>query len=322
MDTFLWSKVLEVGTDFPLQARGRLFSRHSDALNLEIDGSSELVSLVLDEQAMNTTSVLLRLERGRLDALPVTDGCAVTVYPSRVRLGPLLVLGLVKHQSGKEITGPPCYDGAIVAGAVEQAVFIRSSLPVLVEAILTIGRGRGFAPLARRLAGKPAWRPAGQVCGNTERAHTPDPFLRAAARLLDRMCGESADASAVAAFVGLGPGFTPSGDDFLAGMLAARALLGAHPVPATARSQIIGRTAGTTRPGATIVLQALAGRFPRYLQRFAAELAAAAATDGRNAFIRTAVARAAAHGHSSGIDAATGFAFGLTTTRSRFIVCP
>jgi hypothetical protein len=112
-------------------------------------------------------------------------------------------------------------------------------------------------------------------------------------------------AGAVAALVGLGPGLTPSGDDFLCGFVAAArarhpALLGpleAAAVPALPR---------TTALSAFLVRSAFRGFWPAPLVDLGDALARGeepAALEALEALCRL--------GHSSGADLATGFLAGL-----------
>ena len=122
--------------------------------------------------------------------------------------------------------------------------------------------------------------------------------------------------------IGLGPGFTPAGDDFLTGVLLA------HRLTATAKGGGAGvdaDTAGITAPevdvvrarlrtttagGATILRHALSGSFPFYLIKICGIL-----TDpdtDQSEKTHRACRIAAEHGHSSGIDSLTGLLWCLS----------
>ena len=125
----------------------------------------------------------------------------------------------------------------------------------------------------------------------------------------DAMC------DAAARLVGLGPGLTPAGDDFLCGFLAAAySRCVARPAPsrrlasfAEAMRPLLG---GTTDISAAFLRSALAGRFSRPLAALAE--ACADAPDGD---LDSAILRLAEVGHSSGLDAATGFFYGAAIWR-------
>ena len=98
------------------------------------------------------------------------------------------------------------------------------------------------------------------------------------------------------ALVGLGPGLTPAGDDFLVGVLMA--------LPRTPRSASLeAALSGTTPSGRTLLWMAFRRSFPAYLVAFANSIARAES----NAAIDNAVCTACAHGETSGSDALAGF---------------
>jgi hypothetical protein len=98
------------------------------------------------------------------------------------------------------------------------------------------------------------------------------------------------------ALVGLGPGLTPAGDDFLAG-----ALMAFRRGPRSASLE--AALSGTTPSGRTLLWMALRQSFPAYLIAFVNSIARADSTDA----IDKAVRAACAHGETSGSDALAGF---------------
>jgi uncharacterized protein DUF2877 len=138
---------------------------------------------------------------------------------------------------------------------------------------------------------------------------------RAARRLSDAAIREdaSAVARAAAGLAGLGPGLTPSGDDLLAGFVAAWTLVGdALAVDHAARARVTGAVlAGAARgasPLGRIWLEhACRGELLEPMTRFIATLLAPAAR-GLDAAVRDALAI----GSSSGTDWMVGFLLGST----------
>ena len=118
--------------------------------------------------------------------------------------------------------------------------------------------------------------------------------------------------------VGLGIGFTPSGDDFIVGYLLAAEVGGNSSLRGQLLSRIEGRR-GTTTPGGTTLLHlALNGSYPCYLLRFWWHLrgigeVAHSGTTARELRVREAVRDATAHGASSGVDAVAGFTWFVLT---------
>ncbi len=124
----------------------------------------------------------------------------------------------------------------------------------------------------------------------------------------DRDVGAADDAAAD--LVGLGEGLTPSGDDFLCGLLAAlrctsRAGDGDRRFALAWGRRLTERLGATTTVGATYLEGAIAGAFTGEIQALVRALArgeagAPVALDGLCAL-----------GHSSGMDTATGLLYGL-----------
>jgi hypothetical protein len=93
--------------------------------------------------------------------------------------------------------------------------------------------------------------------------------------------------------VGLGPGLTPAGDDFLMGVMLA--------YPGFDCSRLEGALQGTTPAGRTLLSMAMQGRFPAYLLQFVGTVASGSVD------VEEAVRTACAHGETSGTDALAGF---------------
>ena len=120
---------------------------------------------------------------------------------------------------------------------------------------------------------------------------------------------------AAARLIGLGPGLTPAGDDFLCGFLAAaycRCAADPERSPLLARfadavRELLGQT---TEISAVFLRDAIAGRVFRPLTALAE-----ACADAPESGVCAALLQLAAVGHSSGLDAATGFFYGATVWR-------
>jgi hypothetical protein len=145
-----------------------------------------------------------------------------------------------------------------------------------------------------------------------------NPFAARTRRILNAVSctGRPPVLRGLSPLVGCGPGFTPSGDDFLCGVL-----LGERLVPAAGeagtdslrrceglrvshedRSGIRARLERTSRGGATLLWQALQGHFPGYL----VDTAEGLSCPGSQEELVKVVGRAAGHGETSGSDALAG----------------
>ena len=156
--------------------------------------------------------------------------------------------------------------------------------------------------------------------GSFNRGAGDDEFLdRAApwARALARACATEEHAGAVEAastLLGLGPGLTPAGDDYVGGAFFARVLLARAGAAdreawATAASTVLGRAADLTHPVSAALLADLLegdGHAPLH------DLARALAEAGPLEAIVDAARRLVALGHSSGWDILAGFIGGAT----------
>jgi hypothetical protein len=122
---------------------------------------------------------------------------------------------------------------------------------------------------------------------------------------------------AAARLVGLGQGLTPAGDDFLCGFLAAghcrRAAGLTRPRLLTSLAELVLELVEqTTDISASFLRDAIAGRVSRPLAALAEACSGAPGSDLDGALLRLA-----AIGHSSGLDAATGFFYGATVWGAR-----
>jgi len=120
---------------------------------------------------------------------------------------------------------------------------------------------------------------------------------------------------AAARLVGLGQGLTPAGDDFLCGFFVAgccRRAAGLAPARLLASfgEAVRDRLGQTTDISAALLRDALAGRVSPPLAALATACSGAPESD-----LDGALQRLAAIGHSSGLDAATGFFYGATVWR-------
>jgi len=98
--------------------------------------------------------------------------------------------------------------------------------------------------------------------------------------------------------IGLGIGFTPSGDDFLTGVMLYEAMSGAQIIN---RETLKAKIIGTTEGGRTLLFLALDNSFPFYLKQFAEIILEGEFSPSE------LVKNVIKHGSTSGSDALTGF---------------
>lgn len=159
--------------------------------------------------------------------------------------------------------------------------------------------GRRLARLRETLAASPA------------RPGLPVPH-----RLADacRMAGLAAAAYAADQLVGLGPGLTPSGDDLLAGTLAALRLLGGDAAFTTALADHVSTVGARRTTALSATLLRLAGR-----GEVAAEVGQVIRALNGQGSLDEAAGRLYAIGHCSGADLAQGLLIGGTAVLGRLV---
>jgi len=185
---------------------------------------------------------------------------------------------------------PPVVDGA-------ERSLLATRCRTLCNALPAVGEAAGFGAL---LVGRPLGFPLDRA---TE-----------AARALARACAEDDPPAAVASaerLIGLGPGLTPAGDDFVGGAFFAHAVLGgaASTAAGWARATVRVRAvaAARTHPiSAVLLTDLLAGEGHEPLHELAAALAA-----GAIPMAVGAAGRLSRIGHSSGWDLLAGFLAGV-----------
>ncbi len=145
----------------------------------------------------------------------------------------------------------------------------------------------------------------GGLIGLYQNRDRDNPFVQRAQRILaqvkmEKIEGEPPRLRGLSGLLGLGIGLTPSGDDFLAGVLLGERML----MPSrTVDKEEIGKALDRTGfPGRTLIWQALKEHFPHYLIEAARGLVGADSPEEMIAVVE----RAASHGETSGTDALTG----------------
>ncbi len=157
-------------------------------------------------------------------------------------------------------------------------------------------RLNGFAPLV----GKPETPGARR-----------DPFLKRASEILT---GPDGGFAGLARLAGLGIGFTPAGDDFLAGVFLAFSEAGIDP-PGDLQKSVADALPRTTTGGATLLYLVLQGRFPAYQLSFLDNV-----TSGMDP--ERVMQELRRHGQTSGTDMAAGFCWAIGFMQSAAATSP
>jgi hypothetical protein len=293
---------LAVGSEVPIgDFDFRVHSRFGSAMNLAVTGRRGLVTLV-GADADDYPQGIRLATRERFDTWPVSAGTlghreGDTLVFEDPDGDDILVVDLsVAVRATRK--APPRID-PVAEASRETWTFCARHLDALQQEKRTDLRLAalcgGFSPRTRL----GAWlaREARQLAGGV-RAGDVDAASCAAARL-----------------VGLGAGLTPAGDDFLCGLLAA--LWCASGEGSQERGfavewgeTLTARLEATTTVSATSLECAIAGCFPGAVSALAGVFAGRH-SDHAHEGARAALNDLCARGHSSGMDTATGFLFGL-----------
>ena len=295
---------LLTGSALGRRISGTVMSIHNHVINLKEDETDLLVSLIERERDLTARSILLRADEFLAVKQLWKPGATVK-----------LELGDAAAWTGS-LTGTPADEG--------ERARLCALCEVLAEALLTNGRPGGLGSLgpaaARRAAAGRATR-AG-TAGRHELSSGESPFARSTLRVItdaeERWRGGTDPQLDLSRLVGLGIGFTPSGDDFIAGALAACAVMGAEEM--VSRNAIEERLRTTTPGGATLLSLALAGSFPAYVVLLVQALRGVLRSDDESAEtapaeaerLSGAVSEAARHGETSGTDTVAGLLYGLS----------
>lgn len=134
-----------------------------------------------------------------------------------------------------------------------------------------------------------------------------DIYSRSAAKILDGLSDAGDRILDLSFLVGLGIGFTPSGDDFISGVLLYEVMYGNRYMrvwsPRINRDAVIEKLEGTTPGGKTLLSLVCNGSFPAYLKEFHEALCGPYSSVEYDNLIK----RVLDHGATSGSDALSGF---------------
>ncbi len=246
---------------------GTVLSIHKSALYI-LRGDDLVVSLVADEGSMTAMSVLVPM----LFDTPLDDsliGRASSRAKSRL---------LIADFAAIDLAACPVWSGRVAGFKPDSGT--PDMLRRVKKALVKFGKFGGLlGVLAPALS-----------------AESQSLWVAAARKALE--------AGSFGKLVGLGPGLTPAGDDFLAGAQLAATIFGTEwPGSLTLDpGQIRAALAGTTPAGRTLLWMVLQGQFPALFVNFARAFSHASGLG-----LEAAVRDACSYGDSSGTDALTGF---------------
>jgi hypothetical protein len=275
--------------------RGGVHSVYRQACNIELDDGT-LVTLLAPETG--------NAPHGIRCALPEPADFQAWLYPGLAVAADGVLLRIPQAAVAVDFSGATRWRCGVRTCAIDP--YLGSTLRALCSVrwlVRELAPRSGFEPLLLDTAapGSPL------ECAMQRRLRHALPALAEASSSLDCV----ATAQALGQLAGLGPGLTPSGDDFIVGYLAAlHSRCSCEPL---LRSFLDELTAPLTELAAAanpisrqFLLDALEGDFSESLERLV--LAVRADDEPR---LRESVARLVRTGHSSGTDSLLGVLFGL-----------
>jgi Protein of unknown function (DUF2877) len=267
---------------------GRVRSVHRAGIWLDLDEPGDLLAIALDDVGGIPGGILV----GGIDDLRtigVRPGMAMTATTEELAIAAApLRIGLTEARvwsaslsADARLANPPAEGRAMAAWVVAR------------ELAGTLAPGSGLGPLLG--AGR---RPA-------------EPWFELAVELLGRQTAAIRDEDAItarestAALIGLGPGLTPSGDDYLVGLLAGLDAIG-HPARPVIAAVVAAEAPGrTTAIGASLLRHAAHGAYAERLHDVIVALRP------RSEGLAASIARAMAYGATSGADTLVGLFAGI-----------
>ena len=251
------------------------FSMHSNALNFAVE-SGPLVSLVTDPQDMTVSSIAIRDDELALILATAPETGIISQHSlSFPRRG---------HGATVEViwtSRTTVFHGRIVGDGAGYDVNWERRAHDLIGRLRRLAEREATSSLLPILWDRPS--------------RTLQPVVLKALTAVHDSKTETALATRL---VGLGPGMTPSGDDFLVGYLAGLWITGQAKAARRMANSVRGLSGRTTRAGSTILLHAADAHFPAYLVA-----ALRALGDGET---DDAIRIARSQGATSGLDALTG----------------
>jgi len=265
---------------------GKVISVHAEAINIIYPGEL-LVSLLKNHADMTALGIEVPSLFKEKECLPVLEA-SVEMHRERLTISTGVSVLVI------DLSNAPVWEGALKEKDLR--CFTRDKLFLLIDALLREGKPGGFLGLISGDFDSPFVRKAWQLLSHIqeEKYRNKRPILRG-----------------ISTLIGLGVGYTPSGDDFLTGvMLGERIIslkgkdlspsLSVFPlIPLDEISNGLGRT---NPAGRSILFPAIRGHFPQYLLDLLKDTARAEDLGD----IRRAIRKAVAHGETSGTDSVSG----------------
>lgn len=318
-----WCRIEKVGSLFPTYPfKGIIHSVFPQTINLEIPDSPLLYSLLTQPMFLHPLAVLVSKEwRGTFETMGLQKKSAYSFNGKTLQIGSSLTLDFSTAQK--------------IQSREEELPELTLSAPELSERL--DAAGKGLETVQRQKNTKLRWdtntREGLYLISGSGKEW---PVFRVSAHQLIQGLCENNPTEAVSAslkLVGLGEGLTPSGDDFLCGLtlalcMGSKSPLGVHRIDhgaldawlkgletvlglGTQRSPEQDRKAFTGRVSKTFLYLATQRKFSTLLLQLGRAFTSDLPWWG------TLLNALSLYGHSSGLDCATGFLYGISAVDPR-----
>lgn len=263
-----------------IQAQGRVVSIFHKAVNIRTT-QGMLISLVESNEQMTALSIKCPVFFSRLQSeqISLCVGDVVSLTNAYLYIAGIQI----------DVTSPYRFTGFITPNSFY--MFDPEKIFLIQATLFKVGKREGLLGLIHKESHKNIFVQKGQDILTRLLNSQPPTFFKI-----------------LSEFVGLGPGFTPSGDDLICGFLLGLSLhqVSSHPwfpvLTPTDKNTILHAAAGTSDGGRMLLSMAVQGRYPVFLLLAAQRLGnTTEATD-----IHKTIAAAITCGHTSGTDALVG----------------
>ncbi|MCK5198305.1 MAG: DUF2877 domain-containing protein [Spirochaetales bacterium] len=259
--------------------KGRIRSTYSRAINL-LHPSGILISIVNSIDYMTDYGLTITNFNSLLSGVP--NGCQFLWEGDRIIFPDMIV----------DISRASVWSGTLFKAYSKLSIDI---IPIK-SAFIEFAMEEGLSPVITKKKGNLYSDAAGKL-------------IEKAVETADISDGLLIDPSLL---IGMGIGFTPSGDDFLVGIMLYETISGVNLIN---RESVKSKLSQTTIGGKTLLMLALRNSYPSYLKQFAESMILSENEIQRKSNIKNAVIAALDHGSTSGGDSLAGFIWAAERNR-------
>ena len=273
---------------------GTIISVYSRAINIFYEERELLISLVKEKSQMSALSLFVPLLfelPGLLDGN--INGASVGMSENLVRFMNFRI----------QVSRDKKWDETLNLDSINTGwssqLMLKETVEYLSDILLSLVGAKGFALIVASLV-------LGEKVGRIDEKYVE--YAIGYLKRLEEEARENVHAIDLSGLVGLGVGFTPSGDDFITGALLAESIVAGISID---KLSIEKRLKSTTYGGKTLLWQGIRAKFPFYLTEGVGKLS----VDNARRDTEKIIQELTSHGSTSGTDAFVGFLWYLYFNR-------